>query len=365
MSNTNIISPSRLEAFSNCPLKYRLDQIKGIKEETVAMRLGSINHKIIEKVFTGQKMTEKEEKQAKHLLEGIVDRLGLLKGGKIFIEDKFLISFGSSNLHGIKDFVQRTKTMANIIDWKTGKRFFTREDIDNSLQGMVYAYDEFMRNPEIEVVFFKLAMTEHNAVILKEYYREQLSDIEQEINFYVEKFKLSYKYDDFKATPSSICGWCEHIGRCPHNLLNHNTTEEINSDEAFSDAVKQYIVTERMLKEIKPVLENYINKKLDQNIDKVKDIYFSRKQTVSERVSTSKNSKEILEKNKEKIGTKVEASITRLRKFKKDDEKFYQELVDNGVIIQTPITKISWEVKDENLPQGATKSEEVGKGGDS
>ena len=346
MANTNIISPSKLDRFNQCPLKFRKDEYEARDEASVIQQMGIDKHRLLEKIFTGKEITPEETVVGEELLKDIINDLGLFTGADVEIkaEESFLIDFDDCSLHGIKDLVNRVDDRVLVIDWKTGKKFFRKEEVENSLQGKIYAVSEFKTRPETQLVFFRLAMTHYGRVIGVQYDRETLPELEMEIKLAVDYFRSCYELKKFPAKPGSHCGYCKHIATCPHNILTNNKEliGDVDSDKLFADGVKQVQVTEEYLNQLKDMVDSYAKDRLkDDEKGKVEDIVINIKKTIKESVSTSKKSKEIIDKYKDKLGIKIDTSIKRFRELPEEDINKLKEL---GVINQSTSEKLSYKV---------------------
>lgn len=347
MANTNIIAPSKLDRFNQCPLKFRKDEYESHDEASVAQQMGIDKHALMEKVFTKpEQLHDIEIEQANQILGSVINDLGLFTGDSVqtVAEEKFMIPFEHAALHGIKDLVQRIEDRVLIIDWKTGKKFYRKEEVEASLQGKIYALHEFTRDENTEIVFFRIAMTEYGKVIGTEYWRDNIQELRTEVRLAVDFFRSCYQLKKFPAKPGNHCGYCKHISTCPHNIMTNGKEHltGINTDDLFTHSIKDIIVTEKYLSELKGMIDAYAKNRIgSEPYIAVDDVHIFRKEKVTERVSTSKKSKEILERYADKLGLKMDTSIKKIRELGDEDIAKLKEL---GVILQTVSETIDYKI---------------------
>jgi len=347
MANTNIIAPSKLDRSNLCPLKFRKDEYESHDEASVAQQMGIDKHALMEKVFTKpEQLHDNEVEQANQILGSVINDLGLFTGDTVqtVAEEKFMIPFEHAALHGIKDLVQRIEDRVLIIDWKTGKKFYRKEEVEASLQGKIYALHEFTKSENTEIVFFRIAMTEYGKVVGTEYWRDNIQELHTEVKLAVEYFRSCYELKKFPAKPGSHCGYCKHISTCPHNIMTNGKEHltGIDTDTLFIQSVKDIMVTEKYMTMLKDMSDSYAKNKIgSENYIGVGDVHIFRKERVTERVSTSKKAKEILEKYADKLGLKMDTSIKKIRELGEDEINKLKEL---GVISQTVSETIDYKI---------------------
>jgi hypothetical protein len=356
MANTKIVSPSGLDRFNSCPLKFTKDEFNSKGEQTVAQVMGKENHRILEQCFKGEiKNNDDLSRAEKMLTHDFLTQLGLFtaEDTQEFVEDTFFIKYGEYALHGVKDLVHRVDDRALVIDWKTGKTFFRQKDIDESIQGKIYALDEFKNNENCNIVFFKIAMTEYQSVVSSTYYRDDLVALETEIDMAVRNYINAHKYNIFPARPSTYCGRCEHLQDCPYNIFTSNKTrlKDVKIDDEFAEAIKQIEVTTAYLKTLQGICDNYAFQKAgSDDFVNIADINVKINNKVTERVSTSKKAKEVLEHYKDKLGIKIDTSISKIRELPEEDIAKLREI---GIITSSVKQDLKYsvnkqEISDEN-----------------
>lgn len=349
MANTKIISPSALDRFFMCPLRARRQEFAPRGVDTVPQMLGKENHRALELFFKGEELDDDTMTRVESLLsESFLIDLGLFsdEDTEIGVEDTFAIEYGEYAIHGIKDLTNRIDDRALVIDWKTGKAFYRVSDVENSLQGKIYALDEFEKNGDVEIVFFRIAMTEYQRVVGCTYYREDLEQLRAEIKQAVNYFLTCHKLGEFPARPSSIgCGRCEFINKCPHNILTQNLDiiDDVNTDELFSSAVKEVQVTKKYISRLVEMTNAYAKAHTpDTGVTKIHDIGINITQKVRETVSKSKKSMQLLEKYADKLGRKLNTGIKDLRNLPEED---FAKLKELGVVKESVSDAIKFEVK--------------------
>lgn len=348
MANTKIISPSALDRFFRCPFHARMQEFAPRQVDTVPQMLGKENHRVLELFFKNEELDDEAMTRLESLLSDsfLVD-LGLFtdENTETGVEETFAINYGEYAIHGVKDLTNRVDDRALVIDWKTGKAFYRASDVEASLQGKIYALDEFEKNEDIDIVFFRIAMTAYQRVVGCTYYREDLEELKAEIKQAVTYFLSCHKLGEFPARPSSIgCGRCEFIAKCPHNIFTQDIPiiDNVNTDKIFSQSVRLIQVSKEYLTRLEDMVNEYAKAHTpDTGYCKINDVSVNIESKVRETVSKSKKSMALLEKYADKLGRKLNTGIKDIRKLPEED---FNKLKELGVIKETVTDKIKLEV---------------------
>jgi CRISPR/Cas system-associated exonuclease Cas4 (RecB family) len=346
MANTKIISPSALDRFFRCPLAFRLQEFAPRQVDTVPQMLGKERHGVLEKFFKDEELTSEEVSQIESLLtEDFITDLGLFENSEeVGVEETFAIDKKSYAIHGIKDLRNKVGDRVLVIDWKTGKSFYRTSDVESSLQGKIYAYDEFLKDNKVEMVFFRIAMTEYQRVVGVTYYRDDLEQLDAEIRQAINYYISCHNHKEYPARPSSLgCGRCDFIAKCPHNILTQELEilDNVDTDQKFSDAIKQMTVTKEYLAQLESFTNEYAKARVTEGTGSIKDINVHIEEKTRETVSRSKKSNEILEKYANKLGYKLNTGIKDLRNL--GDEE-YAKLKELGVIKSSVTEKFKFDI---------------------
>lgn len=362
MANTKIISPSALDRFYSCPHKFRLDEFLPKDESTIAQEMGKNKHRILEHFFKGKELSQDDTEQLEVMLtDSFVNEVGFFSDEQTItgVEETFALDYGSYAIHGVKDYVDRVNDRVLIVDWKTGKTFYRKEDVENSMQGKIYALDEFKKNKDVQIVFFRIGMTEYGKVVGVVFYREDMDALETEVKMAIRYYLNCHSLNVYPARPSSRCGQCPHISKCPHNILTANLPMigQVDTDDLCTNAIKQIQVTQTYLSQLQEMVDSY-TKTVIGNEDKVyiNDIKVEVKRSSSERVRTSKKAKELLDKYKDQLGIKIDTSITNLRSKLSEEE--LNKLREIDIVYDVVTEKINYEVMTGDTSDNNTGADE-------
>jgi RecB family exonuclease len=235
------LSFSRLSRYESCPLSFKLHYIDRFEAEPgVPLRFGKMVHAVLERllreVIEEERTSPLSEARAFELLqeawieerlagvdiftealdivkdfvraEGIVDHRDVLA-----VEKEFHLPVGPFSVLGFIDRVDRVDDeTVRIIDYKTNRVLFTREEVDTSLQLSLYALAAKRLWPwakKIELVF---DMLRHGVKLRTERTEEQLQTALQ----YIETLgRATETVTEFPPQLGPNCIYCDHSARCP------------------------------------------------------------------------------------------------------------------------------------------------------
>lgn len=255
------LSASRVNLFESCPLQYHLRYVKKAytaKKYQEQLMLGSLVHGVLEHLAE-YPIEENIPKCVKKAIDDMKDPLTpeLVKKAKDMVEDwfspekfeleclgteyKFDFTIEGIPVLGYIDRIERVdeKTI-RVIDYKSGGRIFTEDDIRGSNQLLMYAMAAYKEwQPENVIVCYDMVAYDKRVEILATY-----DDI-------IEKFDyLKLIYDsivnkmDQTAITGGHCNWCEYKGTCPEykayvmgelNLPNINVLETKDANEVLTE----------------------------------------------------------------------------------------------------------------------------------
>jgi RecB family exonuclease len=296
------ISYSSLENFKNCPLKYKYSEIDKIKEpKTKEAIFGNYIHRILkwfyqqdphfptpeglleyyynhwpkkEEGFSWQ--DEQEEKdyfqEGIRMLEEFYKKNMPPKTMIMDLETRFEAVIdetpnepgGKHILTGVIDRIDKLPddTM-EIIDYKTGKRMPSQNDVDTNLQLSIYALGLQRKWPKIKLEDLRLSL-----YFLKFGEKIETKKTQADIDQTQEKLiDLIHQIQNssFEPKASPLCNWCGYKPICP--LWRH--LYENNLDKKFQginieDKIDEYFKLredkeqiENQLKELKDLIEAY------------------------------------------------------------------------------------------------------------
>ena len=208
-------SMSRLFEFENCPHAVYLGKVMKMPTPSgPAADRGTQVHNHIEGYIQGEHADVIKE------MNGFIKLIDLLRDefvqGRVEVEgdwayDRTWNTTGWTD----KDCWARMKldalwhesdTSADIIDWKTGKKF--GNELKHNQQGMGYAIGAFRRYPNLQFVNVKFAYLDQNQEMVGSYTRKQAELLQPMLTERADKMTTC---TDFAPKPSfSACRWCAH-----------------------------------------------------------------------------------------------------------------------------------------------------------
>ncbi len=234
------LSYSRLSRFEQCPLSFKLSYIdKKRTSPGVPLLFGKAIHDVLEHLVQEHMDNEREdalsEKRALELwqeawsaggltgagvfeegikiLKNFVNRQGFLDHQDVLaVERRFELRVGSFNVLGFIDRVDRVDDQTvEVIDYKTNRMLFTREEIDHSLQMSIYHLAARELWPWAKKVRLSFDMLRHGVRLTTERSDDQLEAAKR----YIETTgRMTEEAGSFPAHINSNCQWCDHQTNC-------------------------------------------------------------------------------------------------------------------------------------------------------
>lgn len=370
MSEIKIIktSYSALDAFKQCPLKYKfqvIDKIKTLKTKEAVF--GDKLHKALQFFHSKQLPSPTLDELLNYLKEIWPARqasqfAGVAGGALPFNEDEDLIYFSEAIkilkhyyehylkikdnftvlgtetrfevllenpknknekclLAGIIDRIDKTKDGIEIVDYKTTKKLPSQEDVNNSMQMSLYCLGVIDRWPQFaqqgtEKIKLTLYYLKHQEALATFRTKQQLDKVREKVWAQLAEIAKS----EFQPVPSPLCDWCGFKKLCP--MWKHLYKEQITiDDEQAKKIVNEYFQIKeqnsennKKLGELQKIIEAYLNK---EKIERVfgDSGYITRLTQTRCTYDWKKLSKEELEKIKQ------EKKFTVLKISKKKVEK--------------------------------------------
>jgi len=289
------ISYSALEAYKNCPLKYKyqaIDRIKTPKSKEAVF--GTILHSTMKFIHTPGILSPTLEQAMEFFSNSwnpVVfaspeeDRAAFVQGVKIIqdyyrqnnpadfnivnLESRFQIEIGEGeNKHiisGIIDRIDRTEDGFEIIDYKTTKKMPVQERIETDMQLTVYLSAFLSYYPEerkkLDKIKVSLYFLKHGVKLTASRTVEQLKEAE---NLFLETIK-SIEAGNFEPNISPLCDWCGYQNICPMWKHKYKETLKIDSEE-ITALIEEYIdlksaisLTKNRLMKIQEDIVTYMN----------------------------------------------------------------------------------------------------------
>lgn len=235
------LSVSRLKRFESCPKSFELHYVRGLSSEpNDALRFGSLLHAVLERLF--QWVIDEEfcgRLEDEHVIELYRDEwahsglaglatyqegLDILRAylrdhplidhrDVLAVEQEFRLPVGPFELLGYIDRIDRVddETVA-VIDYKTNRLIFTREEVDADLQLTVYLMAARRLWPWAKKVRLVFHLLRHGIRMETERTEEQLAAARDYIVSLAEQTEKATEYPP-RLNPN--CIYCDHRAQCP------------------------------------------------------------------------------------------------------------------------------------------------------
>jgi len=235
------LSYSRLSRFETCPMSYRMHYLDKLRAEPgLPLRFGKAIHAVLEVLVREHVDDERmgplsderatslwQEAWAKEGLTGVdvfEEGLGILRRfvreqgvldhqDVLAIEKEFRLPVGPFTVLGFIDRIDRLGDDGiEVIDYKSNRMLFTRDEVDTSLQLSLYEIAARRMWPWAKKVKLTFWMLRHGLRQTTERTPEQLDAVLR----YVET--LGHQTEtatEFPARLNNNCVWCDHRQHCP------------------------------------------------------------------------------------------------------------------------------------------------------
>jgi len=235
------LSYSRLSRFEQCPLSFRLHYIDKRKAEPgVPLKFGKLIHAVLETLVREHMEDERagalsEERALELYREGwaaegltgidvfeegleilrtfVRDQGELDHRDVLAIEKEFRLPIGRFSVLGFIDRVDCIDDeTVEVVDYKTNRLLFTRDEVDHSLQMSLYHLAAQRLWPWAKKVRLTFHMLRHGIRMQTERTSDQLDAAVA----YVETLgAMTEEATEFPARLNSNCVWCDHRQQCP------------------------------------------------------------------------------------------------------------------------------------------------------
>lgn len=235
------LSFSRLSRFEQCPLSFKLNYIdKRRAEPGVPLKFGKLIHAVLEVLvrehMEGERAGRLSEERAIELyregwarealagMEVFTEGIDILKAfvrnqgdldhkDVLAIEKEFRLQIGRFTVLGFIDRVDWVDDeTVEVIDYKTNRMLFTRDEVEHSLQMSLYHLAARQIWPWAKKVRLTFDMLRHGIRMRTERTPEQLDAARA----YVETLgAMTEEATEYPARLNSNCVWCDHKQSCP------------------------------------------------------------------------------------------------------------------------------------------------------
>lgn len=299
------ISYSSLEAYKNCPLKFKLSILDKIKApKSIDAVFGTAVHSSLKRMFEKKPLfpaldevldhfrnswdvPDESPEVAKMLME---DGLSLIQSfykknppwnfNPVELESFFQIALEdpeTKEQHALTGKMDRIDKLAEdgayeIIDYKTGKRMPSKDAVDADLQLSIYNMGLLKKWPHLlpEKIKLSLYFLKHNQKIET---TRTVKDLEKTK---IEILKIIREIDDlqknkkeFIPTPSALCDWCGYKKMCPmwRHMYAGEENQNTKSEEEIKKLLNEYFdIKARSLQNKRRISE--INAQIGEFMDK-------------------------------------------------------------------------------------------------
>lgn len=287
------ISYSSIEAYIQCPQKFKFRQIDKIKtpksKQTVfgtiihsALKFLHNNRTVIppfdqvlehykniwnKDIFSDPQEQEIYFEQGQTLLKNYYQGNNLTAFNIVDLETHFEVPLENHTLTGIIDRIDKIgQDQYEIIDYKTSKALPSQKEVDENLQLSLYRLGITNRWPN-----FKLDQVTLSLYFLK--HGIKISTLRTEDDLQATKAKISNIVSNieakrFEPIPSKLCDYCEYRNICP--IWRHKTLQQesgIESEEKLRETMKDFFELKNKIQqeslrveELKALINEYCDK---------------------------------------------------------------------------------------------------------
>jgi len=235
------LSFTKLSRYETCPLSYKLHYLDRLKSEPgVPLLFGSAVHAVLEGLVLEHMREERvgalsEDRAAElwqeawtksgmsgldlfreglELVHRFVREQGILEHHDVLaVEKEFRLTIGGFQVLGYLDRVDRVDDeTVEVIDYKTNRQLFTREETDASLQMSLYHLAAQELWPWARKVRLTFWMLRHG---LRQTTERSAEDIEGTRRYVDTLGTTIAKAREFPARLNSNCIYCDHRQHCP------------------------------------------------------------------------------------------------------------------------------------------------------
>ena len=203
-------SYSSIKLYENCPYRYfRQRVVKDIVDAGgEASKYGERIHEYLEHRLKANSLLPQEIAHYEPLCSS-VERIS--KGGELHIEKELVLSENLTPtgwwdadawLRSKLDILVINGNMANVMDWKTGKRK------TDQFQMELFAAQVFKHYPEVTMVKTSLVWLKTFEIDTETYLRGDVNAIWAEVMKRIQRIHTSLDHDNWPAKPSGLCRFC-------------------------------------------------------------------------------------------------------------------------------------------------------------
>jgi len=247
-----VYSHSRLSCFEQCPFKFQLKYLNGIKKDitTVEAFMGTLVHEVLEKLYKDVKHNKQDtiedllKEYNKKWKKAWNDNIRIVrkdytaenyrKMGEKYISDYYnrhkpfnhtktlglemrvLIKLDTKGKYRIQGYIDRLalagKDTIEIHDYKTSGSLPTQEYLDNDRQLALYAIAVKEMYPFVKKIKLIWHFLAFDVDMVSTRTEKQLEELKKEI---VTLINAIEEHRAFEPKESALCDWCEYQEDCP------------------------------------------------------------------------------------------------------------------------------------------------------
>ena len=211
-------SYSSIKLYENCPLRYfRQRVVKDVVDEGgEASKYGERVHAFLETRLKENTLLPQEVAHYESLCSA-VERIA--HNGELFVEKELVLTDNLTPttwwepdawLRSKLDILVISGDMANVMDWKTGKRNA------DQFQMQLFAAQVFKHYPEVTRVKTSLVWLKDMAMDTETYYHSGVNTIWAEVMKRIQRINDSLEHDNWPAKPSGLCRYCPARHNCDY-----------------------------------------------------------------------------------------------------------------------------------------------------
>ncbi len=270
-----VFSNSRLNAYENCPLQYRLryiDQVEVPRRESVEAFLGKRVHEALEFLYRSlesgwrpsvtdivahfREAWEREWTDAIHVVRAGETVAGYKRIGEECltryyrrhepfdrgrtVDVEMLVSYSldpDRDLH-IQGYIDRLVDLGGgnyeIHDYKTARRLPTQDKLNEDRQLALYQIGVMQRFPDVRSVKLVWHYLAHDNMLESTRSPEDLRTLRRKVITLVEVIERATAAGRLPARVTPLCSWCEYKPVCP--AWNPGAHAALESGKGVSDA---------------------------------------------------------------------------------------------------------------------------------
>ena len=203
-------SYSSIKLYENCPYRYfRQRVLKDVVDEGgEASKYGERIHEYLEHRLKSNKMLPQDVAHYEPLCASVEK---IAQDGQLLIEHELVLTDNLTPtgwwdadawLRSKLDILVLNGTLANVMDWKTGKRNA------DQFQMQLFAAQVFKHFPEVNTVKTSLVWLKTMEMDTETYYRGQVNEIWADVMKRIQRIYTSLEHDNWPMKPSGLCRFC-------------------------------------------------------------------------------------------------------------------------------------------------------------